>query len=84
MVKEINILEKIQRKAVRFLRGDYRSREPNCVIHMLKELEIPPLQQTRKENRLCLRFKIADSLVIAIPPDTYLKPLKVKEKKKEN
>ena len=42
-----NIPKKIQREAARFIKGDYRSKEPGFVTQMLKELEL--LQQSRKK-----------------------------------
>ena len=44
-------LEKIQRKAARFITNDYRTREPGSVTKMLSELEIPTLQNRRKDKK---------------------------------
>ena len=51
--KDVSKLEKIQRKAVRFIKNDYRSRTPGSVTNMQKELNLPTLQERRKEKRLC-------------------------------
>ena len=45
---------------------------------MPRDLELPTLQQCRKENRLCYLYKIAKGLVPAIPRDSYLVRQKVK------
>ena len=45
---------------------------------MLNELNLPTLQQRRKEMRLTFLFKIAEGLVPAIPPDLYLTPMRQK------
>ena len=65
--KDIQALERTQRKAARFITGDYHSRESGCMTRMLKELELSTLQQRRKEDRLCLLYKISRGLVPAIP-----------------
>ncbi|KAH3864127.1 hypothetical protein DPMN_027141 [Dreissena polymorpha] len=45
---------------------------------MLKQLELPPLQERRKINRLVMLYKVAKGLVPAIPATDYLKPARVK------
>ena len=51
---------------------------------MLKDLDLPTLQQRRKELRLTFLFKIAEGLVPAIPSDRYLTPIKNKRNIKGN
>jgi hypothetical protein len=46
--KEIDKLESIQKRAARFIKHDYKSRESSCVTNMLKDLE--PLIHSRKEG----------------------------------
>ena len=58
LYKDINALEKIQRRAARFIKKDYRSRDEDCVTNMLQELDLPNLQQRREINRLIYLFKI--------------------------
>ena len=69
---DIDKLEKIQRRAARFITRDYRLRSPGSMTNMLKELKLPELQQGWKELRLTLLFKIAEGLVPPIPSDLYL------------
>ena len=37
---------------------DYRTRETGCVGHMLQELNLPPLQERGKQQRLTTLYKI--------------------------
>ena len=46
--KDIDKLESIQKRAARFIKHDYKSRESSCVTNMLKDLELKPLQERRK------------------------------------
>ena len=57
--KDVDKLEKVQRKAARFIKGDYHSREPGSMSRMLNELDLPTLESRRKDNRLCFMFKIS-------------------------
>ena len=58
----------------------YHSREPGSVTKMLADLDLPSLQERRRENRLCLLYKIDRGLVPAIDKNTYLKPIRAKRK----
>ena len=84
---DINRLEKVQRRAARFITGDYTSRTPGCMTNMLESLNLSPLAQRRKELRLTFLFKISERLVPAIDKETYLVPprtgKKIKDKKFE-
>ena len=70
--KDIDRLEKIQRRAARFIKQDYHSRDEGSMTRMLKELGLPSLESRRKENRLCFMYKISNNLVPAIPSKDYL------------
>ena len=71
---EIDKLERVQRQAARFIKNDYRNRDPGCVTKMLEDLELPLLETRRKEQRLKLLAKIHSNRLPAIPPSTFLKP----------
>lgn len=71
--QDVDMLEKIQRKAARFILNDYRSRTPGSVSNMLDELDLSPLIHRRQQNRLVFFYKIVSGLVPAINSDTYLK-----------
>ena len=72
LIKDIELLERVQRQAARFMLGDYRSREDGCVTDMLSVLDLPILQDRRRANRLTYLFKIAKGKVLALPPDLYI------------
>ena len=75
---DINKIENVQRKATRFITGDYKSRDQGCITRMLKQLELPLLQERRKMARLTFFFKVAEGLVPAMPHDIYLVPIRGK------
>ena len=77
-VKDINRIEKIQRQAVRFISGDYTTREPGCIFKMLKDQDLPSLQDRRMAARLTFFYKVVEGLVPAISPDAFLKPQRPK------
>ncbi len=76
----INILERVQRQAVRFIENNYWSRNPGCVTEMLKSHSLPALQTRRREARLTLLYKISHGLLPSIEPDTYLTPIRNKRR----
>ena len=78
--KDIAKIEKIQRKAARFIKNDYKSRSPGCVTKMLQDLDLNPLKDRRKEKRLCFLYNIQKGDVPAINPTEYLIPIKPKRK----
>ena len=57
--KDINSIEKVQRQAARFIKGDHKSCEEGCVTNILNDLDLPSLQQRREFNKLVFLFKIA-------------------------
>jgi hypothetical protein len=80
--KNIDKLESIQKRAARFIKQDYKSRESGCVTNMLKDLEFKPLQERRKHIRLTMFYKVVEGLVPAIAPEDYLKEIRNKRKRK--
>jgi len=76
--RDITTLEKIQRKAVRFICRDYKSREDGCVTDMMHRLELDTLQSRRKDARLVLLHKITRGTVPAIDPKSHLTPIRNK------
>jgi hypothetical protein len=69
---DIDKIEKVQWKAVRFISDDYKSRVRGCVSRMLKDLELPLLQERRKQLRLTFMFKVVEGFMPAIPSSTIL------------
>ena len=72
---DIDKFEKVQRKAARFISGDYKSRDRGRVSRMLKDLELPLLQERRKQLRLTFMFKVIEGLMPAIPSSAYFEPV---------
>ena len=70
----IDKLEQIQNRAVRFISNNYKDREPGTITNLLRENHIPSLKDRRKNLRLLFLFKIAEGLTPAIRSDTYLVP----------
>ena len=73
---DINRIEAIQRKAVRFICGDYSSRYTGSVTAMLHSIDLPTLVQRRKELRLTFLFKVVSGLFPALPPHKFLIPIR--------
>ena len=73
--KDIDKLEAVQRRAARFIKKDYSSRQPGCVTHMLADLDLPPLQERRRRLRLTFFFKIVKGHFPAIKADKYVTPV---------
>ena len=82
--QDVDKLEKVQRKAARFIKKDYHSCHKGAMTNMLHELDLPTLQSRRKENRLCFMYKISKGLVPAIPATDHLTREVDKRQRKEN
>ncbi|KAH3783786.1 hypothetical protein DPMN_161736 [Dreissena polymorpha] len=67
-----------RRSAAMFITRDYRSRQPGCVTEMLRKLELPPLQDRRRAQRLTLLYKVVEGHVPTISIERYIKPLRPK------
>ena len=76
--RDIDKLEDVQRRAARFIKQDYRSRQPGSIAKMLKDLNLPSLQDKRREKRLVFLYKIAPGLIPAIPAEPFLTPVRNK------
>ena len=70
--QDIDRLENIQRRAARFITNDYRSRHEGAVSDMLNNLELPSLQERRRQLRLTMFYKISNSLVPALPENQFI------------
>ena len=69
---DIDKLEKIQNRAIRFIKRDDRSRERGCITKMRKELELETLEERRQSLRLILIYKVVEGLVLALPTDAFV------------
>ena len=72
-------LEKIQRRAARFIIGNYKTKSEGFMTQTLKDIGLPPLHRRRLYNRLAFFHKIANGLVPAIKPEDHLTPLDKKK-----
>ena len=72
--QDIDCLETVQHQAARFMKKDYRMRETGCVGHMLQQLNLPPLQERRRQQRLTTLYNIAKGHIPAMPPENILTP----------
>ena len=73
-ISDIDRLERVQKRAARFITNDYKNREPGCVTRMLQKLNLPSLQHRRQQQRLKLLYKINANQLPAIPPMNFLTP----------
>ena len=76
--KEINMLEQVQRKALRFIAGDFKSTQPGTIRRLHAKLNIPTLQERRKAIRLTFMYKVVEGLVPAMPHQNFIELQKTK------
>ena len=74
-IQDKQCLERIQRRAARFIVGDYKTKSEGFMTQTLKDIGLPPLHQRRLFNRLAFFHKIAYGLVPAIKQEDHLQPL---------
>ena len=70
LVKDSKLLEDLQRRAARFVKGDFRSR--SSVTSMLWDLGWQDLKHPRRDLRLALLYKIVTGHVEITPQDIGL------------
>ena len=61
--KDSSELEKVQRRAARYVFNRYGDRNPGCVTDMLTTLNWEPLSERRLNDRLTLLYKINNGIV---------------------
>lgn len=69
---DIDRLERVQRRAARFISGNYTSCEEGFMTRLLEELELPALKTRRKTDKLCTMYKIVNSQFPALQHDQFL------------
>jgi hypothetical protein len=74
LTRDIDKLERIQRNGARLITGGYKSRQEGAVTNMLKNLDLPTLQDRRTNAKLVFLYKVVEGLGPAIDPDTFIKP----------
>ena len=70
--KDINQLEQVQRKALRFMYNDYKNYTPGSIDKLQKKSQLPSLQDRRKAIRLTFMYKVVEGLVPAMPTSTFI------------
>jgi len=68
-------LESVQKRSARFITSNYRDYEPGSMTKILKELELQPLKERRKQNRLILLCKGLNSRA-NLPLDQLHRPIR--------
>ena len=68
--QEINMLERVQRNAARFIAKDYRSPTPGFITGLLRKHELTTLQERRLQLHLGFFYKVVEGPVPAITPAT--------------
>ena len=58
LTRGIEELERIQQNGTRFITGDYKSRHEGAVTNMLKNLDLPTLQERRTNAKLVFLYKV--------------------------
>ena len=72
LVKDVHMLESVQRKEARFIKGDFRTTA--SVSAMLQDLGLRNLQDRRRDLRLALLFKVVTNKVGVNTSDIGLIP----------
>ena len=70
--KDVSALEQVQRRALRFISGDYKTRSAGFMTKLQQKYALPNLQDRRKALRLTFMYKIVEGLVPAIPPEQFI------------
>ena len=70
--QDIQSVEKIQRRAARFIVSDYRTCSEGFMTRTLQDIGLPSLQERRIFNRLSFFYKVANGLVPALKNENHL------------
>ena len=70
--KDIDMLDQIQRKALRFIFGEYKNFTPGTIRNLQKKSQLPSLEDRRRSIRLAFMFKVIEGLVPAMPPESFI------------
>ena len=73
--KNIEQIEKVQRKAARFIVKDYYSRYDGFMTNTLQSLELDTLQERRTKNRLTMCYKITNDYLPSMPKENFFVPI---------
>ena len=70
--KDVDMLERVQRKALRFICGDYRNYSPGTITKLQRKCKLPSLQDRRRALRLTFMYKVVEGLVPAMPSANFI------------
>ena len=70
--KDIDMLERVQRKALRFICNDYKNYKPGTIRNHQEKCKLPSLQDRRKALRLTFMYKVVEGLVPALPTEKFI------------
>ena len=70
---DIDKLERIQNRAIRFVKKDYKSKETGAMTRMREDLELETLEERRLSLHLILMYKVVEGLVPTLPTDNCIK-----------
>ena len=73
-VRNTNCLDKVQRRAARFVKSDYRHTRPTSVSHLVSDLGWQPLTQCRKNAHLHVLYKGIHGLAARCSSCRYIPP----------
>ena len=71
--KDMDAVERVQRRALRFITGNYKSATPGAIHKLQQQLKLPTLQDLRKAIRLTFMYKVVEGLVLTMPPEKFIK-----------
>ena len=71
--RDVDQLEKVQRRGARYVKNNYHDRSPGCVTNMLTDLQWLPLKEQRRAHRLSYLRKIKNQEV-DIDPGNIIQP----------
>ena len=70
---DIDRLERVQRSVARYITGDYKSLQDRCVTNMLSDLNLPSLEERRRQQRLTFVCKAVKGHMPAINIEHFLR-----------
>ena len=77
---DINRIEKVQRRAARFISGDYTSRHEGYMSGLLAKLNLPSLESRRRSNRLAMMYNVVNNNLPAVQSTDHLTKLSTRRR----
>ncbi|KAK2179427.1 hypothetical protein NP493_491g02043 [Ridgeia piscesae] len=76
----IDTLEQIQRRAARFITGEYRPKHPGSITTMLTNLTFDTLDNRRRDQRQKTMYRTIKGSIPALPTGTFFRPQKTNKR----